>query len=455
MGSEHRTEEVEAFLAKNPEIERFDMIYSDLCNLWRGKRLDRAGIRKLFEDGAALPGAVFLLDVTGDSCDPGGRGYSDGSPDHWCYPVPGALARVPWATHPTAQVLISVHETDGTPFDASPRNVLARVIERLADLPGTLCIAAELEFYLIDPERDEAGFPQAPVMPGSRTRADSRQVFSMADLDAAGPFLDAVTEACSAQGIPASMASSEYAPAQMEINLHHVDNALLAADHAVLLQRVIKACARKIGLEATFMAKPFMTEEGNGLHFHISHYSEDGENLFDNGTDLGSQHLHHAIGGLGATMGEAMAIFGPNVNAFRRLSQSLFAGTTFSWGANNRWTSVRLPVEGGKARRLEHRVAGADANPYLTLAAILAGMHHGITNKIDPGPPQIGDKRPTGGSIATTWQKAIDALDGATVLRDYLGSHYVDIYVATKQGELNKFYGLPSKLEYDWYLGSQ
>ena len=82
-------------------------------------------------------------------------------------------------------------------------------------------------------------------------------------------------------------------------------------------------------------------------------------------------------------------------------------------------------------------------------------MHHGITNKIDPGPPQIGDKRPTGGSIATTWQKAIDALDGATVLRDYLGSHYVDIYVATKQGELNKFYGLPSKLEYDWYLGSQ
>ncbi len=147
-------------------------------------------------------------------------------------------------------------------------------------------------------------------------------------------------------------------------------------------------------------------------------------------------------------MGEAVAIFAPNVNSYHRLSQSMFAGNTFSWGANNRMTSVRIPVEGGRTRRLEHRIAGADANPYLTLAS----MHRGLKNRIDPGPPQDGDQRPAGGSIPTIWQGALDAMEQAIILRNYLGSEYIDLYITTKRGEMDRFYDLPMKLKYDWCL---
>ena len=448
-------EEARAYLAAHPEVEQIDAIYPDLCNLWRGKRFDRGDLAKLYESGMPVPGAVFLIDVTGQTSDPLGRGYSDGDPDHLALPVAGTLIPVPWSPRPRAQVLLSIHELDRRPYDASPRHVLARVAARLAELGVTARIAAELEFYLIDRRRDENGLPQPPVLPATGQRAQSRQVFAMADLDAYGPFLDAVMQACAAQGIPANVASSEYAPGQMEINLRHVDDAVLAADHAVLLQRAITSVARSFEFDATFMAKPYLQEEGSGLHYHVSLVDAGGRNLFEGGGDGVSDMLRHAIGGMGALLKESMAIFAPNVNSYRRLTQSLFAASAFSWADNNRMTSVRLPVGRGEARRFEHRVAGADANPYLTLAAVLAGVHHGIVNRIEPGPPQQGDRRPEPGDIPSDWAGALDAMAAGSILRDYLGSDYVDLYVATKRGEMERFFGTPTRLEYDWYLGAR
>jgi glutamine synthetase len=348
--------------------------------------------------------------------------------------------------------MVDVREIDGRPYDASPRVVLDRVTARLGELGVTAYIAAELEFYLIDRERDGDGLPQPPPS----ARADSRQVFSMADLDSYAPFVDLTLAACRAQNIPANVAVSEYAPGQMEINLRHVDDPVLAADHAQLLQRVVKAVAQQCGLDATFMAKPYLHEEGNGLHFHVSLLDGDGRNLFDDGSENGSETLRHAIGGMKALLPESMAIFAPNVNSYRRMSQSLFANSAFSWASNNRMTSVRLPVASGPARRFEHRIAGADANPYLTLAAVLAAMHHGIAGRIDPGPPQEGDRRPPPSSeIPRDWASALDAMAKGEVLRDYLGGDYVDLYVATKRGEMERYYGTPTRLEYDWYLAAR
>jgi glutamine synthetase len=238
----------------------------------------------------------------------------------------------------------------------------------------------------------------------------------------------------------------------MEINLRHVDDAVLAADHAVLLQRAVTSMAKSFEVDATFMAKPYLHEEGSGLHYHVSLVDDAGRNLFEDGSEVAPM-LRHAIGGLRALLKESMAIFAPNVNSYRRLTQSLFAASAFSWADNNRMTSVRLPVGRGVARRLEHRVAGADANPYLTLAAVLAGLHHGIANRIEPGPPQQGDRRPPHGDIPSDWAGALDAMAAGTTLRDYLGSDYVDLYVATKRGEMERFFGVPTRLEYDWYLG--
>ena len=446
-------EELEVFLRDHPEIETVDAIYSDLSNLWRGKRLERTDAAKLYDSGLPVAGAMFLIDVTGETCDPGGRGFSDGDPDHLARPVAGSLVAVPWSNRPAAQVMMNVYELDGQPYDASPRNVLGNVTERIHGRGWRPMIAAELEFFLIDLERAPDGAPQAAILPGSHERASSRQVYSMADLDGYGPFLDDVTSACAAQRIPANVASSEYAPGQMEINLKHVDDPVLAADHAVLLQRVVSCLARRHGMQATFMAKPFAAEEGSGLHFHISLPSDDSANLFDDGSQLGSETLRHAIGGMGKLAAESMAIFAPNINSFRRYGSGSYGGGAFSWGDNNRTTSVRLPVGSGTAKRIEHRMAGADANPYLALAAVLAGMDYGISNSIDPGAPQQGAGRPEGNAVPHNWRDALAAMEQSSLLCDYFGRDYINLYVATKRGEMERFLGFPSPLEYSWYLG--
>ena len=445
--------ELDRFLEQHPDIDVVDAIYSDLCNLWRGKRISRDDAAKIYDQGLPVAGAMFLLDVTGDTSDPGGRGLSDGDPDDLGRPVAGSLVPVPWATRPTAQVLIDVFHLDGRPYDASPRQLLAKVAQRIHDRGWRPLIAAELEFYLIDPKRSADGAPQQPILPGSGERASSRQVYSMADLDDYGPFIEEVTRACAAQNIPANVASSEYAPGQMEINLRHGDDPIVAADHAVLLQRVVMALAPKHGMRATFMAKPFPDEEGSGLHYHVSLPDTDGNNLFDDGSQFGSETMRHAIGGMKVLAPESAAIFLPNINSYRRVFAGSYSAGSFSWGDNNRTTSIRLPVGDGKAKRLEHRIAGADANPYLTLAAILAGMEHGIVNRIDPGPPQQGDRQHESGDMPSNWRDALDAMKSGDHLADYLGGDYIDLYLATKRAEMERFLAIPSALEFSWYLG--
>jgi glutamine synthetase len=149
-----------------------------------------------------------------------------------------------------------------------------------------------------------------------------------------------------------------------------------------------------------------------------------------------------------------MAIFAPNINSYRRFSSGSYGGGAFSWGDNNRTVSVRLPVGDGPAKRLEHRMAGADANPYLTLAAVLAGLEYGIVNRVDPGPPQQGADRPKTGDVPQNWRDALDAMARSERLVDYLGRDYIDLYIATKRGEMERFLSFPSALEYSWYLGT-
>ena len=199
-------------------------------------------------------------------------------------------------------------------------------------------------------------------------------------------------EACLAQGIPVTTVISEYGAGQFEINLQHQDNPLVAADHAALLRRAVQATARQIGYDATFMSKPFAGESGNGLHVHLSLVNEAGENVFDSRRDDGETLLGHAVAGLQQTLHEAMAFFAPNLNAYRRFRPDEFTPVTRDWGENNRSVAIRIPPTADSgARRLEHRVSGAEANPYLVTAAVLAGVHHGITNKLDPGEKHTGN----------------------------------------------------------------
>ncbi len=201
------------------------------------------------------------------------------------------------------------------------------------------------------------------------------------------------------------------------------------------------------------MSKPFADLTGNGMHLHVSMLDEAGRNVFEDASALGSERLRHAVGGMLATMAEAFGLFVPNVNAFRRFGPNRFVPVTKSWGANNRSVALRVPAGPGSARRIEHRVPGADANPYLVLAAVLAGAHYGLVNRIEPGEAAEGNAGAAADAdLPFDWNAALERLQRASVLRDYLGQLYLDMYCETKRHEMRRFQEYVSPLEYQWYL---
>lgn len=448
--------EAEDFLKNHPEIKIVDVLNYDLCGVMRGKRIKVSQLDKLYDGGFQYPSSCVLLDVTGDSSDPDGRGFSDGDPDGVLAGIPGTLTTVPWQEDDVAQVLTTYYDNDGSIMVDDPRHVLGGVVSRMWEVGLRPVVACELEFYLIDPNPDEQGRPKPPKMPKSGNRPAEGQVYSIAQLDDYSGFMRDIAQACEIQGIPAGPASTEYAAGQFEINLDHVDDAVTACDHAALLQRVIRGVALTYGCEATFMAKPLVNGTGNGLHMHCSVLDEDGGNVFDDGGTNGTDTLRHAIGGMLGTMAEGMPFFAPNLNSYRRYLPGSFVPMAPTWSHNNRSAAVRIPGGSHKARRFEHRIAGADANPYLTLAAILSGVLHGITNEIEPPEICVGDTADiVDDSIPKTWQHGLDVLEKATVLPQYMGETYCRRYRLTKQGELDRFHSVISAREYEWYLISR
>lgn len=450
--------EVDAFIKANPELRGVDMIVPDMCGIPRGKRIGPEATDKLHKGGVALPGSTYLLDATGQNCETITYGSSDGDPDYSCLGVEGTLKPVPWASSPTGQVIASMVTQDGDPFFADPRFILARAAQPLADLGYTPVTAIELEFYLVDNKLDEAGRARTAASPASGQRQTTTQVYGIEELYEFEAFLNDVEAACVAQDVPADTATAEYGPGQYEINLHHTDDPVKACDDALMLKRIIKGVARKHGMTATFMAKPFEERAGCGMHIHLSLLDAGGTNIFAGPLDhdIGlpiSAALKHAIGGLAATTAEAMAIFAPNANSYRRFQANSYAPINTAWGVDNRTVSLRIPRSDAKNMRLEHRVAGADANPYLTMACVLAGVHQGLTKNISPGPIERDnayDKPVT--DLPLRWWQALNRFSEGKVLPKYLGAHYCETYVAARGFENDAFAAHIPALDYEWYL---
>lgn len=445
-------EELESVLMANPAITHVDAAIADISGTLRGKRIAAGDAPKLFETGMQIPLSLHLMDVRGEMMNPGGRGYSDGDPDGTAWPIAGTVTEVWGAVPPRAQMLMALCDVNGVPVSYDPRAILERVLQRFNELDLTPVAAHELEFYLIDPERDQRGRPQPPrCRDGSRESTPS--VYGLQDLDRHQGFITALSEAAALQRVPISATSKEYAPGQFEANLRHQANVLAASDHAVVLRQIVRAAAARENARASFMSKPYSDRSGSGQHVHVSLVDRSGRNVFDNGTAEGSEGLRYAAGGLAAIMGESMAFFAPNLNAYRRFQPDMFAPVNRRWGINNRSAGLRVPVGPNEARRIEHRCAGADANPYLVMAAILAGIHHGLVNRIDPGPPAKGNvSREPDRALPFTLEHALEMLANAKVLPGYFGAEAVTLYRETKAEELARFRRIITAEEYDWYL---
>jgi glutamine synthetase len=239
------------------------------------------------------------------------------------------------------------------------------------------------------------------------------------------------------------------------VNLRHVQDARQACDQAIRFKRIVKGVAHRNGVEATFMAKPYADAPGSGMHLHVSVLDREGTNVFASDDELGNDTLKQAAAGLLETMGDGMAIFAPNANSYRRLRPELYVPMNATWGYNNRGVAVRVPVSGAVDRRLEHRVSGADANPYLVAAAVLAGMLHGIERKLVPLPrwsatrtrsasPRRGC-RPTGPT-------ALASFASSKFLREYFGERFVTLFEQTRRGEMQQFNSSLTALDFAWYL---
>jgi glutamine synthetase len=447
-------DELRRYLEQHPDTRLLELLQPDMLGILRGKRVVGDEFAKPFAGGLNFCGATVLLDAKGQTFERIDNGGRDGDPDAISTAVAGSLAPVPWAQVPTAQVLLEMATAAGEPFFADPRQVLRHAARPLQDMGLTAVAATELEFYLLDSDGDRP-LPRVGRIPGTRRLQDGPQYGSMDDVEDVDPFLAELYATCKAQNIPAGATLKEFSPGQFEVNLHHVASAELACDHAVLLKRAVKAVAKRHGLGATFMAKPFAEFAGCSLHVHVSLVDAKGRNVFasNNADKPVSTTLKHAIGGLAATMAESMAIFAPTANSYRRYRPGMFVPLAPNWGRNHRGVALRIPLSGLEDTRVEHRPGGSDGNPYLVLAAILAGIHHGITKKLDPGPMiEPGTIIEEKIELPVRWEAALDAFDAAKVLPKYLGKRYHALYASCRREECDRIHAEITDRDYEWYL---
>ena len=441
-----------AVLAELPGCEMVDLLLPDLNGLLRGKRITRDCLDKVYQSGVCLPMSLIATDITGNTVEETGLGYAIGDEDRICRPVPGSLRPVPWQRKPLAQLLLSMEDAAGGMFSANPREVLRGVLQRYRERGLTPVVAVELEFYLLDSTLTEAGHPQTSINPVTRTRNTSTQVYYMEDLNDYQGFTDALADVCRAQAIPADTAVAEYAPGQFEINLKHRDNALQACDDAIYLKRAIKAVAGQQNMLASFMAKPFVEQAGSGMHIHVSVLDRNGDNIFAGSPAKPAPAMLHAIAGLQASARDCMMIFAPHANSYRRFVLNAFVPLNDCWGFNNRTVAMRIPHSDEANARIEHRISGADANPYLVTAAVLAGILHGIETRADPGPPMVGNAYEQSAARTLFWRDTIADFLASDFVAAHLGAEFRHIYGQQKLKELRSFYTQVTTLEYQWYL---
>jgi len=441
-----------AVLHQIPGCEMIDLILPDLNGLLRGKRITRDALSKIYESGVCLPMSLIATDITGNTVEETGLGYAIGDEDRICRPVPGSLRSVPWQSKPMAQLLLSMEDANGGVFAANPREVLKQVLDRYSALGLTPVVAVELEFYLLDAQLTVEGRPQTSINPATGSRNRATQVYYMEDLNDYQTFTDRLADVCRGQAIPADTAVAEYAPGQFEINLKHRADALQACDDAIYLKRAIKAVAAQQKMLASFMAKPFVDQAGSGMHIHVSLLDGEGRNVFAGTPASPAAPMLHAIGGLQAASRDCMLMFAPHANSYRRFVLNAFVPLNDCWGFNNRTVAMRIPHSDAANARIEHRIAGADANPYLVTAAVLAGMLHGIENRADPGPPVVGNAYEQTEPRSLYWRETIGDFLSSDFIAQTFGTQFRHIYGQQKSKELRSFYTEVTTLEHEWYL---
>ena len=430
-------------------ISEVEAIIPDMAGIARGKIMPA---EKFAADaGMKLPESIFLQTVTGDYPADTSEAMSPAEIDIVLKPDPRTVRVVPWAAEPTAQVIHDCFYSDGRSVTMAPRQVLRSVLDLYAQRGWEPVIAPELEFYLIEPNID-ADYPLKPPVGRSGRAEPGRQSYSIAAVNEFDPLFDDMYAFCEAQDIEIDTLIHEDGPAQMEINLLHGDP-LDLADQAFLFKRTAREAALRHKMYTTFMAKPHGKEPGSAMHIHQSIVDKKtGQNVFSNPDGTPSKLFFAHIGGLQKYLPAAMALFAPNVNSYRRITRAALAPINVQWGYDNRTAGLRVPVSGPEARRVENRLGGADANPYLAIAASLACGYLGMVENLNPSEPITSSAHDLPFALPRSLDAALRRLQESEALIRVLGEAFVAAYTIVKFAENDVYLQVISSWEREHLL---
>ncbi|MEI4485703.1 glutamine synthetase family protein [Frigidibacter sp. MR17.14] len=438
------------WLREHPEVRTIRVAAADLNGVARGKRIPARFAEKLVTEGTRFPFSVMNLDIWGEDIEDSPLVFETGDADGVLMPTERGFLPMPWLSAPTGLLPIWMFHQDGRPYDGDPRQALARVMDRYKAAGLTAVVATELEFFLID---DSGKTLRVPPSPRSGKRRTGGEILSLRALDAFDRFFSDLYDACEAMDIPADTAMSEAGPGQFEINLMHQGDALKAADDTWLFKMLVKGLARNHGFAASFMAKPYDHFSGNGMHMHFSILDGAGANIFNDGGPGGSERLRNAVAGCLAALGPSTLVFAPHENSYDRLVPDAHAPTGIGWAYENRTAAIRIPASGPAARRIEHRVAGGDVNPYLSIAAVLGAALIGIEDGMIPPEPIIGNAYAAGlPQLPTTWEGALEAFTTSPLMPRIFPREMIDNFVMTKRQEIHYMGELTPEEQTEIYL---
>ncbi|MBX8462737.1 glutamine synthetase family protein [Enterobacter sp. RIT637] len=403
------------YLERYPQTKHIDVYLNDINGIMRGKRLSVDSMQSL-EKGCYFPLSVYSMDQKGKVA-----ASHDDEPDRLCMPVAGSLRPSSHDPLHTAQILLTMKDSDGQPCPLEPRVILQNVLARFHQHGLYPVMAPEIEFYLTGPGTQDL---------------QNQGCFHMDTSSAHAALFDELEQLAHQQQIPLTGIVAEAESGQFELNLKHSHRIVEVCDNILALRRLTRFAAEKHGLQANFMAKPFSRLSGSGLHFHFSLNDIHGDNAFASPADELNSMMRLCIAGQLALMPASVAILAPGVNAFRRLRKNLREPLFHSWGYNTRTAALRIPCSDENNRRIEYRLAGADANPYLVAATILTGMLYGLENFDEGDLPEPQRDEP---ELPLFQQQAIEAFSRCQYLTDSLGEAFSEQWVACKLSELDWF----------------
>ena len=436
---------------KERSIGEVECLIPDLNGVIRGKVFPAQKFLQSERDGSLrIPSSIYSLTVTGEYSDDADEAIAMQDPDVVLRPDLETICVAPGYKTPTAFVFADAYHTSGEPYDIAPRYVLKRVVELYEKDGIRPVVAPELEFYLTQINTDP-DLPLAPPAGRSGRSETAPQPYGLEAITEYEDLIETIYEHAEAASLHLDTMIHESGTAQLEINFNHGDP-VHVSDQVLVFKRIVRQVALKHGVYATFMAKPMENQPGSAMHLHASLVDKKGTNLFATANGDNSDMFRHFIGGLQKYMDDVAPLFAPNVNSFRRMRPDFSAPVNLQWGYDNRSCGLRVPISDAANRRVENRLPGADANPYLAIAAMLVCGYIGMREKAEPKPMVQGSAYKHARTLPRTLDEALDSFKECTPVIELLGLHFCNAFQRIKAHELNAFEGVISSWERDHLL---